>query len=133
MCGALTKVDSSAIRAVGYDGSTLTVGVTGSGRGTIQQTGGTLQANTLNVGSGGSTGGTYRLEAGTLRVTTVNVNAANSVLSWGGGDIANHTPGVLNSEGGTTDYTQGPVFTGPAVRTRDNIAYSSDMSSANNG
>ncbi len=25
MCGALTKVDSSAIRAVGYDGSTLTV------------------------------------------------------------------------------------------------------------
>ena len=115
------------------DGSTLTLGATGSGRGTIQQTGGTLQANTLNVGSGGSTGGTYRLEAGTLRVTSVNVNAANSVLSWGGATIANHTPGILNSAGGTTDYTQAPVFTGPVVRTGDTIAFSGNLASGYNG
>lgn len=68
----------------------------------FNQTGGNVLTNTMNFNNGGGTGlGTYNLEGGTLNVNTVNLNGNN--FNWGSATLAIRSPVGAS---GSTEFSQ---------------------------
>ena len=91
--------------------------ITSSGSGTVNQTGGTVDAKgNLRLGIGSGTTGIYNLQDGVLYAKTITSGAGTAIFNFTGGTLhADNVQFALTNQGGTLAPGQSAGTCGPSA------------------